>query len=144
VSPPEISLSFRRLALAQGSGAALAALFWAIGVLALRGFVDDLGAMDAVAGVAESGLILLVSLVVLALFTPSKLRPVASVPATWSATSFVRFIIALLCSSLLYYVAQFGLRPLLFSFLLTAVFLLVAETRTLASMLSEIGKQTEE
>lgn len=142
MSQPEVSLSFGKLAIAQIAGATLAAILWVIGVLLLHGAIDGLEASDAVAGAAESGLILLVSLVVLTLFNPSKLRPVASVPTAWSATSFVRFIVALLCSSLLYYVAQFGLRPLLFSFLLTAVFLLVAETRTLAWNLSEIGKRT--
>ncbi len=144
MSQPEISLSFRKLAIAQLIGSALSAILWVVGVLSLHGVIEGLEATDAIAGVAESGLMLLVSLVVLALFDPRRLRPVASVPTAWSATSFVRFIVALLCSSLLYYVAQFGLRPLLFSFLLTAVFLLVAETRTLSSMLSEIGKQTNE
>ena len=142
MSQPEISLSFRKLAIAQLISTALAAVLWVIGVFSFHGAIEGLEATDAIAGAAESGLILVVSLVVLALFSPRRLRPVASVPTAWSATSFVRFIVALLCSSLLYYVAQFGLRPLLFSFLLTAVFLLVAETRTLASMLSEIGKQT--
>ena len=98
----------------------------------------------AVAGIAQAGVLLLVSLVILALFSPSKKRPIATVATLWSATSFIRFLVALGGSTLLYYTAQFGLRSLMFSFLLTAVFLLIAETKVLSSMLLKIGKPYNE
>ncbi len=130
MNTPEISLSFRNLATAQCIATTLAAVLWTAG-----SFIGGFGIQTAAAGAAESGLLLAVSLIVLALFSPSKKRPVATVATLWSATSFVRFIVALGVSSLLYYAAQFGLRPLIFSFLLTSVFLLIAETKTISSMI---------
>jgi hypothetical protein len=102
--------------------------------------IGGFGGEIALAGAAESGVVLIVSLVVLALFSPNKKRPIATLATLWSATSFLRFLAALGASTLLYYAAQFGLRPLLFSFLLTAIFLLVAETKVLASSLQESPK----
>ena len=128
----EISLSFRQLALAQCFATSASAILWFCGSL-VGGFEVKI----ALAGPAEAGTLLAVSLVVLGLFSPKKRRPIATAATLWSATSFVRFIVALLASSLLYYVAQFGLRPLMFSFLLTAVFLLVFETKTISKMLRE-------
>jgi len=139
MNSPEISISFCKLAIAQCVATFLAAVLWVGG-----GFLGGFEMQILLAGIAESGVLLVVSLGVLTLFNPSKLRPIATAATMWSVTSFVRFIVALLCSSLLYYVAQFGLRPLIFSFLLTAVFLLVAETKALSSMLLKIGSKTNE
>jgi hypothetical protein len=139
VNNPEISLSFRRLALAQCGATISATAVWWVGSI-----IGGFDSIIATAGAAEAGILLISSLIILALFSPQKKRPIATAATLWSVASFVRFIAALGGSTLLYYVAQFGLRPLLFSFLLTAVFLLVAETKTLASMLSEFGKQTNE
>jgi hypothetical protein len=135
----EVSLSFRALATAQCSATALAIALWICSAL-----IGGFGLQIALAGVAEAGVVLVASLVVLILFSPSKQRPIATVATLWSVASFVRFIVALLSSSLLYYVAQFGLRPLMFSFLLTAVFLLVAETKSLSTSLSKLGQQPSE
>mgnify|MGYP001410167629 CR=1 FL=1 len=139
MNSPEISLSFRALATAQCFATAIAITLWICGA-----FIGGFGTRIALAGAAESGVVLAVSLVVLTLFSPSKQRPIATVATLWSVASFVRFIVALLSSSLLYYVAQFGLRPLMFSFLLTAVFLLVAETKSLSTSLSKLGQQPSE
>jgi hypothetical protein len=139
VNSPEISLSFRALATAQCFATVIAITLWICGT-----FIGGFGVQIALAGVAESGVVLVVSLVVLTLFSPGKQRPIATVATLWSAASFVRFVVALLSSSLLYYVAQFGLRPLMFSFLLTAVFLLVTETKSLSSSLSKLSQQPNE
>ncbi len=136
---PELSLSFRTLATAQ-----CVATLAAIGLCWSASLIGGLEIKIAIAGSAQAGVLLLVSLLSLALFSPQKKRPVATLATLWSATSFIRFLVALGGSTLLYYVAQFGLRPLLFSFLLTAFFLLVAETKVLASTLSKVGSQTEE
>ena len=136
---PEISLSFRQLALAQCGATITAATIWWIGAV-IGGFSEEI----AIAGAVEAGVLLLTSLAVLVLFSPNKKRPVATIATLWSATSFVRFIAALGASVLLYYSTQFGLRPLLFSFLITAVFLLVAETKALAKSLSEMNSPIKE
>ena len=128
----EISLSFRKLAAAQCIATSLATVLWVVGSLIL-GFDGKIAGTGAV----ESALVLIVSLVILAIFSPNKLRPVATLPTLWSATSFIRFLAALGASTLLYYAAQFGLRPLLFSFLLNAIFLLVAETKVLSTILTK-------
>ncbi len=133
---PEISISFRRLAAAQCIATTLASVLWIAG-----SFIGGFDRQIMATGAAESGLILIVSLVILALFSPNKARPIATLATLWSATSFIRFIAALGASTLLYYAAQFGLRPLLFSFLLNAIFLLVAETKILASTLSKTSPQ---
>ena len=78
------------------------------------------------------------------LFSPNKQRPIATLATLWSVTSFVRFLVALLASALLYYAAQFGLRPLLFSFLLAAVLLLICETRVIAGSLAKLSHSTED
>ena len=96
----------------------------------------------AAAGAAESALLFVTSLVILILFSPSKKRPVALLPTLWAATSRIRFVAALGASILLYYGAQFELRALLFSFLLTSIFLLIAETKTISSMLTKCSSQT--
>ncbi|MBC8203415.1 MAG: hypothetical protein H8E91_06255 [Planctomycetes bacterium] len=136
---PEISLSFRTIATAQCIATTLAAALWITG-----SFIGGFGGQIAAIGAAESGLLLVVSLIVLILFSPNKKRPVATLATLWSATSFIRFLAALGASTLLYYAAQFGLRPLLFSFLITAVFLLVAETKALAKSLSEMNSPIKE
>jgi len=136
---PEIALSFRRLATVQCGATIFSATLWWVGAI-LGGF----GLKNATAGAAEAGVLLIVSLVILALFSPNKKRPIATLASLWSATSFMRFLVALGCSTLLYYVAQFGLRSLMFSFLMTSVFLLVAETKTLSSMLMNTGSQPKE
>ena len=136
---PEISLSFRSLALAQCGAVTISAALWWVGAV-----VGGFGMKTAVAGAAQAGVLLLVSLVILALFSPGKKRPIATVATLWSATSFIRFLVALGGSTLLYYTAQFGPRSLMFSFLLTAVFLLIAETKVLSAMLLKIGKPYNE
>jgi apolipoprotein N-acyltransferase len=136
---PEISLSFGRLATAQCGATIVAATLWWLGA-SIGGF----GMKIATAGAAQAGILLIISLIILALFSPSKKRPIATVSTLWSATSFIRFLVALGGSTLLYYAAQFGLRSLMFSFLLTAVFLLVAETKSLSASLSKVNQQPNE
>ena len=128
MNTPEISLSFRPLAFAQCIATTLGAVLWVSG-----SYIGGFGKQVATVGAIQSGLLLATSLVVLALFSPQKKRPVALLPTLWAATSFIRFVVALGVSILLYYGAQFELRPLLFSFLLTSIFLLIAETRTISS-----------
>jgi hypothetical protein len=139
VKTPEITLSFQKLASAQILATVIGGVGWSIGAK-VGGYDWD----SAWSGLAVAGILLVVSLLSLYLFSPSKQRPIATVATLWSATSFVRFIAALGASSLLYYVAQFGLRPLMFSFLLTAVFLLVAETKVISKMLSEYSPTTSD
>jgi hypothetical protein len=136
---PEISLSFRRLATAQCGATIVAATLWWVGAV-----VGGFGMKIAVTGATESGVLCVVSLAILLLFSPGKKRPIATVATLWSATSFIRFLVALIVSTLLYYEAQFGLRPLMFSFLLTAVFLLIAETKVLSYSLSELCNTTND
>ena len=136
---PAIALSFRRIAIAQSGATILAAMLWWCGSL-LGGYEMNI----AIAGAGVAGILLLVSLTVLALFSPEKKRPIATVATLWSATSFVRFLLALGASYLLYYVAHYDPRSLLFSFLLTAVFLLVAETKVLANSLADFGTTTKD
>jgi len=133
----EISLSFKTLARAQFIASLAAGSAWGAGAL-LGGY----GQENALTGIAVACVIFGVSIGVLALFQPNKLRPIATAATLWSAASFVRFFIALLATSLLYYGAQFEVRPLIFSFLLTAIFLLVAETKALAGMFAKSGSQT--
>lgn len=134
---PEISLSFQKIAIAECLATVVGGVGWAIGAI--------VGGYDwtiAVAGIAVAGVLLVVSIISLAVFSPRKRRPIAKAATLWSVTSFVRFFIALGASSLLYYVAQFELRPLMFSFLMTAVFLLIAETKTLSKMFTESSTTT--
>ena len=139
MKPATISLSFRRLALAQLAATIVAAILWGSGAM-LGGF----GMQIALEGVSQIGVLLVISFVFLVLFGPSRERPVATAATLWSATSFVRFLASLGASSLLYYAAQFGVRPLLFSFLLTAVLLLICETRVIAHDISNISTLTKE
>jgi len=139
LKPTTISFSFRRLALAQLAATIVAAVLWGSGVM-LGGF----GMQIALEGVSQIGVLLVISFVFLVLFGPSRERPVATAATLWSATSFVRFLASLGASSLLYYAAQFGVRPLLFSFLLTAVLLLICETRVIAHDISNISTLTKE
>ena len=139
MKPTTISFSFRRLALAQLAATIVAAVVWGSGVM-LGGF----GMQIALEGVSQIGVLLVISFVFLVLFGPSRERPVATAATLWSATSFVRFLASLGASSLLYYAAQFGVRPLLFSFLLTAVLLLICETRVIAHDISNISTLTKE
>ena len=139
MKPTTITFSFRRLALAQLAATIVAAVLWGSGAL-LGGF----GMQIALEGVSQIGVLLVISFVFLVLFGPSRERPVATAATLWSATSFVRFLASLGASSLLYYAAQFGVRPLLFSFLLTAVLLLICETRVIAHDISNISTLTKE
>jgi hypothetical protein len=139
VKIPEISLSFQKLAFAQFSATVLAAVIW----FAVS-FSGGFGFKNALSGVAVSGVLFAVSIATLIIFSPGKKRSVAAITTLWSATSFIRFIAALGGSTLLYYVAQFGLSSLMFSFLLTAVFLLVAETKSLSASLSKVNQQPNE
>lgn len=138
MNSPEISLPFGRLVAAQSAAAVLAGLLWTSGV-----FIAGYPSEYILWGLSEIGAIWVISIGVLVLFSPSKSRPIATIGSLWSAASFGRFIAALGASSLLYYVAHFGLRPLLFSFLLTAVFLLVAETKVIAATLAKTSLNTE-
>ena len=139
MKPATISLSFRRLALAQLAATIVAAVLWGSGAM-LGGF----GMQIALEGVSQIGVLLVISFVFLVLFGPSRERPVATAATLWSVTSFARFLASLGASSLLYYAAQFGVRPLLFSFLLTAVLLLICETRVIAHDISNISTLTKE
>jgi len=143
---PTASLSFTRMAIAQIVATVTAMALWGIG-----SYIGGFETKIALAGVAESGVLLVVSLVTLFLFSPNKQRPIATLATLWSVTSFVRFLVALLASALLYYAAQFGprplqfeLRPLLFSFLLAAVLLLICETRVIAGSLAKLSHSTED
>ena len=135
---PTISFSFRRLALAQLVASSLAAILWVIGSM-----VSGFGKQIALAGIAETAVLFATSFVFLVVFIPGKKRPVATAATLWSAASFLRFLAALGASILLYYAAQFGARPLMFSFLLTAVLLLIWETRVIAHDLTNINNMTE-
>tara|TARA_X000000368_G_C23049818_1_gene720845 strand:+ start:2011 stop:2427 length:417 start_codon:yes stop_codon:yes gene_type:complete len=138
MNSPKISLPFWKLIAAQGIAVALADLIWITGVL-VGGFSSDY----ILWGLSETTIIWLISTVTVVIFVPGKCRPIATIGSLWSATSFGRFIAALGASSLLYYMAHFGLRPLLFSFLLTAVFLLIAETKVIATTISKYCLNTE-
>lgn len=130
-----ISLPYRSIIIAQISATALAGLAWSI--------ATKLMGMDAqiiYAGLAESGIVLMTSIVFLSLFSPAKKRPVATLATLWSITSFVRFCVAIGASSLLYYATIFGLRPLLFSFFLNAIFLLIFETRIVTNQITNLTR----
>ena len=136
---PTTSFSFRRLAGAQLVASSIAAILWVVGSL-----VGGYGKQIAFAGIAETAVLFATSFVFLVVFIPSKKRPVATAATLWSAGSFLRFLAALGVSILLYYAAQFGVRPLMFSFLLSAVLLLICETRVIAHDLTNINHLTEE
>ena len=136
---PSISFSFRRLALAQLMATTVAAILWGAGSL-----VSGFGMQIAIEGIAESAILFATSFVFLVVFVPSKKRPVATAATLWSAASFLRFLAALGASVLLYYAAQYGARPLMFSFLLTAVLLLICETRVIAHGISNVSTLTKE
>ncbi len=136
---PASGLPFRTLILAQFGATALAALLWFAGTKLLK-----FDAAITNAGLLESGLIFIVSVTLLTLFSPRKKRPIATLATLWSVTSFVRFFAALGASSLLYYVARFGLRPLLFSFLLNAILLLIFETKIIAQYLTAFTQNNPE
>ena len=137
MNSPEIALSFRTIVIAQCKATVLAGVGWTVGVL-----IGGFGLAVLQAGLAVSGVLFAVSILALMFFSPSKLRPIATVATLWSVTSFVRFIVALGVSSVLYYVANFGRLPFLVSFLLTAVFLLITETKALSKMLAEYSHTT--
>lgn len=139
MTPPTISLGFRRLAFSQLIASIVAVILWLIGT-AVGGYSMNI----IFAGISQTGVLLVISLAFLLLYAPGKHRPVATAATLWSATSFARFLAALGASSLLYYAAQFGARPLMFSFLLTAVLLLICETRVIARDISNISTLTQE
>ncbi len=134
-----ISFSFRRLAFAQLTASCISVVGW-LAYTMIGGFDSQI----VLVGVGEPIVLLVTSFVFLALFSPSKQRPVATASTLWSANSFVRFAAALGASCLLYYAAQFGARPMMFSFLLTAVLLLFCETKVIARSLAELSTSTEE
>jgi len=137
VKSPKISISFQKLATSQCIATICGIVVWSLGVI-----ICGYGTKIMVTGVVVAGTLFVVSIIALLLFSPEKQRPIGTLATLWSVTSFVRFLAALGASSLLYYVAQFGLRPLMFSFLLTAVFLLIAETKALSKMLAEYSPTT--
>lgn len=135
---PEICLPFGQLGMAQSIAVAIGGVLWISGIL-IGGFPREY----ILWGLSEIAAIWVISLATLVLFSPGKSRPIATIGTLWSAASFGRFIAALGAASLLYYVAHFGLRPLLFSFLLTAVFLLIAETKVIAATLTKTSLNTK-
>ena len=136
---PTVSFSFRRLFFAQLFATIISMFGWVVCTM-----IGRFDTQIVLVGVVEPGVVLVVSLVFLLLFAPSKRRPVATASTLWSANSFVRFAAALGASCLLYYVAQFGARPMMFSFLLTAVLLLFCETKVIARSMAELSTSTEE
>ena len=136
---PVSGLPFRSLIVAQFCACALAGFAWFGGTKLLK--MED---SITYAGLLESGVIFIVSVTLLALFSPRKKRPIANLATLWSVTSFVRFFAALGASSLLYYVARFEVRPLLFSFLLNAILLLIFETKIIAQYLTAFTQNKPE
>ena len=136
---PVSGLPFRSLIVAQFCAFALAGFAWFGGTKLLK--MED---SITYAGLLESGVIFIVSVTLLALFSPRKKRPIATLATLWSVTSFVRFFVALGASSLLYYVARFEVRPLLFSFLLNAILLLIFETKIIAQYLTAFTQNNPE
>ena len=134
-----VSFSFGRLALAQLTATGISVVGW-LACTIIGGFDRQI----VLVGIGEPIVLLVTSLAFLALFSTSKRRPVATASTLWSANSFVRFAAALGASCLLYYAAQFGARPMMFSFLLTAVLLLFCETKVIARTLAELSTSTEE
>tara|TARA_Y100000589_G_C26838475_1_gene500975 strand:+ start:150 stop:572 length:423 start_codon:yes stop_codon:yes gene_type:complete len=136
---PVSGLPFRSLIVAQFSACVLAGFAWFGGTKLLK--MED---SITYAGLLESGVIFIVSVTLLAMFSPRKKRPIANLATLWSVTSFVRFFAALGASSLLYYVARFEVRPLLFSFLLNAILLLIFETKIIAQYLTAFTQNKPE
>ena len=136
---PVSGLPFRSLIVAQFCACVLAGFTWLGGTKILK--MED---SITYAGLLESGVIFIVSVTLLALFSPRKKRPIATLATLWSVTSFVRFFVALGASSLLYYVARFEVRPLLFSFLLNAILLLIFETKIIAQHLTAFTQNNPE
>ena len=136
---PVSGLPFRSLIVAQFCACALAGFAWFGGTKLLK--MED---SITYAGLLESGVIFIVSVPLLAMFSPRKKRPIANLATLWSVTSFVRFFAALGASSLLYYVARFEVRPLLFSFLLNAILLLIFETKIIAQYLTAFTQNKPE
>ena len=136
---PVSGLPFRSLIVAQFCACALAGFAWFGGTKLLK--MED---SITYAGLLESGVIFIVSVTLLAMFSPRKKRPIANLATLWSVTSFVRFFAALGASSLLYYVARFEVRPLLFSFLLNAILLLIFETKIIAQYLTAFTQNKPE
>ena len=147
MTQPEISLSFRSICKAQFIGSLVVGLLWVAAA-----YFGGFSAGIILTGPAVSATLFSVSWVVLILFSPQKMRPVATVATLWSATSFVRFLIALGVAILLYYAARlgvvpddyFGPRPLLLSFLLNAVFVLVLETKVVTTELAAYRPPTND
>ncbi len=136
---PLSGLPFRSLIVAQFCACVLAGFAWFVGTKLLK--MED---SITYAGLLESGVIFIVSVTLLAMFSPRKKRPIANLATLWSVTSFVRFFAALGASSLLYYVARFEVRPLLFSFLLNAILLLIFETKIIAQYLTAFTQNKPE
>ena len=139
IEQPVSGLPFRNIIVAQFCACTLAGLTWFGGTKLLKMDTEIINA-----GLLESGLIFIISVTLLILFSPRKKRPIATLATLWSVTSFVRFFAALGASSLLYYVARFEVRPLLFSFLLNALLLLVFETKVIAQYLTAFIQNNQE
>ena len=136
---PTISFGFKKLVIAQCCASIIAAVLWSTG-----SFIGGFGKPVIVAGLSQIGVLLVISWVFLLLYIPTKERPVATAAILWSGVSFLRFLSTLGVSVLLYYAVQFGALPLMFSFLLTAVLMLICETRVIAHDLSNISTKTKE
>jgi hypothetical protein len=95
-----------------------------------------LGGWNATAGLIETVVVGAISLAMVAVIRPSNPRPVATFATVWMVASLTRFAAALGATFLLHSAAQLDARPLLFSFLLVAVLLLLVETRAVARTLS--------
>ncbi len=128
MSSPTASLATARIVTAQVLVAAVSCGIWA--VIAL------LGGWNATAGVVETVVVGAISLAMVAVIRPANPRPVATFATVWMVASLTRFAAALGVTFLLHSAAQLDARPLLFSFLLVAVLLLLVETRVVARTLS--------
>jgi len=131
---PTAAVDARRLIRAQVASCAAASGIWAIII-----GVGQFGPATMVAGLAQIGLLAVVSVVMTVLFQPGRERHVGTLVAAWSAVSLMRFAAALGGGLLLYFAARYGARPLLFSFLLAALPVLAAETRVFTGTLSSMG-----
>jgi len=128
VSTPTTSLAPARIVTAQVLAVAVSCGAWVVVAL--------LGGWNATAGLIETVVVGAISLAMVAVIRPSNPRPVATFATVWMVASLTRFAAALGATFLLHSAAQLDARPLLFSFLLVAVLLLLVETRAVARTLS--------
>ncbi|MDP6601752.1 MAG: hypothetical protein QGH76_05595 [Phycisphaerales bacterium] len=128
MSTPTTSLAPARIVTAQVLAVAVSCGVWVVVAL--------LGGWNATAGLIETVVVGAISLAMVAVIRPSNPRPVATFATVWMVASLTRFAAALGATFLLHSAAQLDARPLLFSFLLVAVLLLLVETRAVARTLS--------